>query len=142
MIYYPLSVLMLAEIREIQIISTPEDLPQYQRLLGDGGRFGLNLHYARQPQPNGLAEAFIIGEKFLAGSPACLILGDNIFHGQDFVPKLHHATSRESGATIFGYQVKDPERFGVVAFDSRSSATSIVEKPDMTLSHFALAGLL
>lgn len=141
MIYYPLSVLMLADIREILLISTPEDLPQYQRLLGDGSRFGINLHYARQDRPNGLAEAFIIGEEFLAGSHACLILGDNIFHGQDFVPKLRHATARRKGATIFGYRVKDPERFGVVAFDAAGNATSIVEKPENPLSHYAVTGL-
>lgn len=141
MIYYPLSVLMLAEIREILLISTPADLPQYQRLLGDGSRFGINLQYAIQPEPAGLAQAFIIGEKFLAGSPACLILGDNIFHGQDFVPKLRHATSRTDGATIFGYQVKDPERFGVVEFDDNGNAVSIVEKPAVPLSHYAVTGL-
>lgn len=141
MIYYPLSVLMLAEIRDILLISTPLDLPQYERLLGDGSRFGINIHYARQERPNGLAEAFIIGESFLAGGPACLILGDNIFHGQDFVPKLRHATSHAQGATIFGYQVKDPERFGVVTFDGRGKATSIVEKPEAPLSHYAVTGL-
>lgn len=141
MIYYPLSVLMLAEIREILLISTPEDLPQYERLLGDGSRFGIKLTYAVQPRPEGLAQAFVIGEKFLAGSPCCLILGDNIFHGQDFVPKLRHATSRTDGATIFGYQVKDPERFGVVTFDSCGKAISIVEKPEKPLSHYAVTGL-
>lgn len=141
MIYYPLSVLMLAEIREILLISTPEDLPQYERLLGDGSRFGIHLSYAEQPTPAGLAQAFIIGESFLAGSPACLILGDNVFHGQDFVPKLRHATSRTKGATIFGYQVKDPERFGVVTFDAAGKAISIVEKPAQPLSHYAVTGL-
>lgn len=141
MIYYPLSVLMLAEIREILLISTPEDLPQYERLLGDGSRFGIHLSYAAQPTPDGLAQAFIIGESFLAGSPACLILGDNVFHGQDFVPKLRHATSRAKGATIFGYQVKDPERFGVVTFDAAGKAISIVEKPAQPLSHYAVTGL-
>ncbi len=141
MIYYPLSVLMLAEIREILLISTPDDLPQYERLLGDGSRFGIHLSYAEQPTPAGLAQAFIIGESFLAGSPACLILGDNVFHGQDFVPKLRHATSRTKGATIFGYQVKDPERFGVVTFDAAGKAISIVEKPAQPLSHYAVTGL-
>lgn len=141
MIYYPLSVLMLAEIREILLISTPEDLPQYRRLLGDGDRFGIQLSYAEQPRPEGLAQAFVIGEKFLAGAPVCLILGDNIFHGQDFVPKLRHATARTQGATIFGYQVKDPERFGVVTFDACGNAISIVEKPENPLSHYAVTGL-
>ncbi|MBD5642089.1 MAG: glucose-1-phosphate thymidylyltransferase RfbA [Desulfovibrio sp.] len=141
MIYYPLSVLMLAEIREILLISTPDDLPQYERLLGDGSRFGIDLHYAVQPTPGGLAQAFIIGASFLQGSHSCLILGDNIFHGQDFVPKLRHATSRDCGATIFGYQVKDPERFGVVSFDAKGRAISIVEKPERPLSHYAVTGL-
>lgn len=141
MIYYPLSVLMLAGIREILLISTPEDLPQYERLLGDGSRFGIHLHFAVQPHPEGLAQAFIIGEDFLAGSPCCLILGDNIFHGQDFVPKLQRATANTKGATIFGYQVKDPERFGVVTFDGCGKAISIVEKPEHPLSNYAVTGL-
>lgn len=141
MIYYPLSVLMLADIREILLISTPLDLPQYKHLLGDGSRFGIQLTYAVQPEPEGLAQAFIIGEKFIASSPSCLILGDNIFHGQDFVPKLRNAASRTDGATIFGYQVKDPERFGVVSFDSCGNVVSIVEKPEKPLSHYAVTGL-
>lgn len=141
MIYYPLSVLMLAEIRDVLLISTPDDLPQYKRLLEDGSRFGLRLRYAEQPEPGGLAQAFIIGEKYLAGSPACLILGDNIFHGQDFVPKLRTATARTTGATIFGYRVRDPERFGVVSFDAQGKAVSIVEKPRYPLSHYAVTGL-
>lgn len=141
MIYYPLSVLMLADIRDILLISTPLDLPQYERLLGDGSRFGINLHYAVQPEPAGLAQAFIIGADWLAGSPSCLILGDNIFHGQDFVPKLRRAASCGCGATIFGYQVKDPERFGVVCFDHCGNATSIEEKPEQPRSHYAVTGL-
>jgi len=141
MIYYPLSVLMLADIRDILVISTPVDLPQYQRLLGDGSRFGINLDYAVQPHPGGLAQAFLIGESWLAGAPSCLILGDNIFHGQDFVPKLMRAASHDSGATIFGYQVKDPERFGVVSFDGSGKAVSIVEKPEHPQSHYAVTGL-
>lgn len=141
MIYYPLSVLMLADIRDILLISTPQDLPQYQRLLGDGSRFGVRLAYAAQPRPEGLAQAFIIGESWLAGAPCCLILGDNIFHGQDFVPKLRHATARQKGATIFGYRVKDPERFGVVTFNAQGKPVSIVEKPEAPLSHYAVTGL-
>lgn len=141
MIYYPLSVLMLADIREILLISTPEDLPHYKKLLGDGARFGIHIDYAPQPRPEGLAQAFIIAEKWLSGSHSCLILGDNIFHGQDFVPKLKHATARQKGATIFGYRVKDPERFGVVTFDAQGKAISIVEKPDVPLSHYAVTGL-
>lgn len=141
MIYYPLSVLMLAEIREILLISTPEDLPQYQRLLGDGSRFGIKLDYKIQPNPGGLAQAFILGEEYLADSPVCLILGDNIFHGQDFVPKLRRAVGHDTGATIFGYQVKDPERFGVVTFDNSGKAINIEEKPEKPKSHYAVTGL-
>lgn len=141
MIYYPLSVLMLAGIREILVISTPLDLPQYQRLLGDGSRFGLRLSYAVQPEPAGIAQAFLIGERFLESSPVCLILGDNIFHGQHFTEKLLRAASRRQGATIFGYMVKDPERFGVVSFDDAGKATAIVEKPAKPLSPFAVTGL-
>lgn len=141
MIYYPLSVLMLANIRDILLISTPVDLPQYRRLLGDGSRFGINLNYAEQPEPGGLAQAFIIGAEWLGGAPSCLILGDNIFHGQAFVPKLQRATSHDSGATIFGYQVKDPERFGVVSFDACGKAVSIVEKPENPQSNYAVTGL-
>lgn len=141
MIYYPLSVLMLAEIREILLISTPHDLPQYRRLLGDGANFGINIRYAEQPRPEGIAQAFIIAENFLANSPCCLILGDNIFHGQHFTPKLKHATSHEHGATIFGYLVKDPERFGVVDFDASGRAISIEEKPEHPQSCYAVTGL-
>lgn len=141
MIYYPLSVLMLAGIREILVISTPLDLPQYQRLLGDGSRFGLSLSYAVQPEPAGIAQAFLIGERFLESSPVCLILGDNIFHGQHFTEKLLRAASQRHGATIFGYMVKDPERFGVVSFDDAGKAMAIVEKPTKPLSPFAVTGL-
>ena len=141
MIYYPLSVLMLAGIREILVISTPLDLPQYQRLLGDGSRFGLSLSYAVQPEPAGIAQAFLIGERFLESSPVCLILGDNIFHGQHFTEKLLRAASQRQGATIFGYMVKDPERFGVVSFDDAGKAMAIVEKPAKPLSPFAVTGL-
>ena len=141
MIYYPLSVLMLAGIREILVISTPDDLPQYKRLLGDGSQFGLDLHYAVQPSPDGLAQAFLIGEDFLAGSPSCLILGDNIFHGQHFTEKLLRATSYDSGATVFGYLVKDPERFGVVSFDAEGNVTGIEEKPKQPKSPYAVTGL-
>lgn len=141
MIYYPLSVLMLAGIREILLISTPEDLPQYQRLLGSGEAFGINLNYAIQKRPEGIAQAFIIGEKFLGNSNCCLILGDNIFHGQHFTEKLNRATSREKGATIFGYLVKDPERFGVISFDAADRPIGIVEKPQKPLSPYAVTGL-
>lgn len=141
MIYYPLSVLMLAGIRDILLISTPLDLPQYQRLLGDGSRFGINLRFAVQPKPEGIAQAFLIGEEFLDSSPVCLILGDNIFHGQHFTEKLLRAASFTDGATIFGYLVKDPERFGVVAFDASGKATSIEEKPARPKSPFAVTGL-
>lgn len=141
MIYYPLSVLMLAGIRDILIISTPQDLPQYQRLLGDGSRFGLNLRYSIQPNPGGIAQAFLIDQDFTKNSPLCLILGDNIFHGQHFTEKLLRASAHEEGATIFGYMVKDPERFGVVDFDAEGKATSIEEKPAHPRSPFAVTGL-
>lgn len=141
MIYYPLSVLMLSEIRDILVISTPEDLPQYQRLLKDGSQFGINISYAVQPKPDGIAQAFLIGEKFLAGSHVCLVLGDNIFHGQHFTEKLASARSRPTGATVFGYLVKDPERFGVVEFDKSGKAISIEEKPEHPLSSYAVTGL-
>lgn len=141
MIYYSLSVLMLAGIRDILLISTPVDLPQYQRLLGDGGNFGVNLSYAQQPRPEGIAQAFIIAEKYLAGSSSCLILGDNIFHGQHFTEKLNKATARKKGATIFGYLVKDPERFGVISFDAQGKPVGIVEKPAVPLSPYAVTGL-
>tara|TARA_R110001599_G_scaffold352492_1_gene587536 strand:- start:8711 stop:9583 length:873 start_codon:yes stop_codon:yes gene_type:complete len=141
MIFYPLSVLMLAKIKDILIISTPEDISGYQRLLSDGKQFGLNISYAIQPSPDGLAQAFIIGEKFIGNDSVCLVLGDNIFYGQGFTPKLQAAASRESGATVFGYQVKDPERFGVVEFDENMRALSIEEKPIKPKSNFAVTGL-
>jgi glucose-1-phosphate thymidylyltransferase len=141
MIYYPISVLMLAGIREILVISTPDDLPQYQKLLGDGGQFGVQFSYAEQPSPDGLAQAFIIGEEFIGGDSVCLVLGDNIFHGQHFSEQLKRATARQSGATIFGYMVKDPERFGVVEFDDTGTAISIEEKPEKPKSNYAVTGL-
>ncbi|WP_105665329.1 glucose-1-phosphate thymidylyltransferase RfbA [Cronobacter dublinensis] len=141
MIYYPLSVLMLAGIREVLIITTPEDQSYFQRLLGDGSAFGISLEYAAQPSPDGLAQAFIIGESFLAGGPSCLVLGDNIFFGQGFSPKLRHVAARTDGATVFGYQVMDPERFGVVEFDEDFRAISIEEKPTHPKSRWAVTGL-
>lgn len=141
MIYYPLSVLLLAGIKDILIISTPEDLPNFRKLLGDGAEFGINLSYAEQESPDGLAQAFIIGEEFIGKDSVCLVLGDNIFYGQGFTPKLRQAAARESGATVFGYQVKDPERFGVVEFDEGMRAISIEEKPQQPKSHYAVTGL-
>ncbi|EAR07914.1 glucose-1-phosphate thymidylyltransferase RfbA [Reinekea blandensis] len=141
MIYYPISVLMLAGIREILIISTPEDLPQYQKLLGDGRAFGVQFEYAVQPSPDGLAQAFIIGEEFIGDSNVCLVLGDNIFHGQHFSEMLLKAACQTEGATVFGYLVKDPERFGVVAFNDEGKATSIEEKPKTPKSEYAVTGL-
>lgn len=141
MIYYPISVLMLAGIRDILIISTPEDLPQYQSLLGSGEDFGLRFEYAQQPRPEGLAQAFIIGEQFIGESPVCLVLGDNIFHGQHFSDQLKRASEHASGATVFGYLVKDPERFGVVEFDDAGNAISIEEKPKKPKSTYAVTGL-
>lgn len=141
MIYYPLSVLMLAGIRDILIITTPEDQSSYIRLLGDGTHFGIHLTYAIQPSPDGLAQAFIIGEDFIGSDPVCLILGDNIFYGPDFTPKLRKALTRPSGATIFGYQVKDPENYGVVEFDEEKRVRSLEEKPRKPKSHYAITGL-
>jgi len=141
MIYYPLSVLMLAGIQDILIITTPEDQSGFIRMLGDGEEFGVSLSYAEQPSPEGLAQAFIIGEEFIGDDSVCLILGDNIFWGQGFSPILKRATSRKSGASVFGYQVKDPERFGVVAFDENQKAISLEEKPKNPKSNFAVTGL-
>lgn len=141
MIYYPLSVLMLAGIRDILIITTPEDQANFKRALGTGEQFGINLSYEVQPTPDGLAQAFIIGEEFIGDSNVCLVLGDNIFYGQSFTPKLKQAAQRIDGATVFGYQVKDPERFGVVEFDDNKRAISIEEKPEYPKSHYAVTGL-
>ncbi|QIZ59043.1 glucose-1-phosphate thymidylyltransferase RfbA [Acinetobacter indicus] len=141
MVYYPLSVLMLAGIREVLIISTPEDIDGFKRLLGDGSQFGIQLEYAVQPSPDGLAQAFIIGESFIGDSNVCLVLGDNIFYGQGFSSRLSQAAVRQKGATVFGYQVKDPERFGVVEFDGQKRAVSLEEKPKHPKSHFAVTGL-
>ncbi|MBE94411.1 glucose-1-phosphate thymidylyltransferase RfbA [Marinobacter sp.] len=144
MIYYPLSVLMLAGIRDILIITTSEDEASFKRSLGSGEQFGINLSYAQQPSPDGLAQAFVIGEDFIGDSCVCLVLGDNIFYGQGFTPKLRDAVERieqGQGATVFGYQVKDPERFGVVAFDDNHKAISIEEKPAKPRSHYAVTGL-
>lgn len=141
MIYYPLSVLMLAGIRDILIITTPEDNASFCRLLGDGKDFGINIEYAVQPSPDGLAQAFLIGENFIGNEPVCLVLGDNIFFGQGFSPILRHAATRQEGATIFAYQVKDPERFGVVEFDKSFNVLSVEEKPVQPKSNWAVTGL-
>ena len=141
MVYYPLSVLMLAGISEALVISTPDDIEGFKRLLGDGSQFGMELSYVIQPRPDGLAQAFILGEKFIGQSNVCLVLGDNIFYGQGFTPMLRQAAARQKGATVFGYQVKDPERFGVVEFDEQQRVMSIEEKPKNPKSNFAVTGL-
>ena len=141
MVYYPLSVLMLAGIREVLVISTPDDIDGFKRLLGDGSQFGIELSYAIQPCPDGLAQAFIVGEEFIGTSNVCLVLGDNIFYGPGFTSMLRQAAARQKGATVFGYQVKDPERFGVVEFDEQKRAVSIEEKPKYPKSNFAVTGL-
>jgi len=141
MVYYPISTLMLAGIRDILIITTPEDNDSFKRLLGDGSDYGINLSYATQPSPDGLAQAFIIGEEFIGKDNVCLVLGDNVYYGQSFSKTLKSAASRETGATVFGYQVKDPERFGVVEFDENMKAVSIEEKPERPKSNYAVTGL-
>ncbi len=141
MIYYPLSVLMLAGIREIMIISTPVDLPLFRRLLGDGRQVGLSLHYAEQPKPEGLAQAFLIAKEFIAEHPSCLILGDNLFYGHGLVDNIENAVNNETGATIFAYWVKDPERYGVVLFDREGKVKDIIEKPKSRVSNWAVTGL-
>ena len=141
MIYYPISVLMLAGIKDILIISTPEDMSGYQRLLGDGSHLGVCFEYAIQPSPDGLAQAFIIGERFIGDNNVALVLGDNVFYGQHFTEKLQAAASRDKGATVFGYHVKDPERFGVVDFDADGRVLSIEEKPSVAKSNYAVTGL-
>lgn len=141
MIYYPLSVLLLAKIQEILIISTPEDMPLFKRLLGDGAHLGVKFHYAAQPKPNGLAEAFIIGEEFIGKDPVCLILGDNIFYGSNLSSLLQKAREQKTGASLFGYEVKDPERYGVIEFDQGGKVISIQEKPQFPKSNIAVTGL-
>ncbi|RJG02054.1 glucose-1-phosphate thymidylyltransferase RfbA [Noviherbaspirillum sedimenti] len=141
MVYYPLSTLMLAGIRDILIISTPQDTPRFTQLLGDGSQWGINLQYAVQPSPDGLAQAFIIGDDFIGNSPSALVLGDNIFHGHDFTQLLSSADAQEHGATVFAYHVRDPERYGVVDFDAQGKASSIEEKPLQPKSNYAVTGL-
>ena len=141
MIYYPLSTLMLAGIRDILIISTPQDTPRFEQLLGDGSQWGLNLQYEVQPSPDGLAQAFLIGEKFLDGAPSALVLGDNIYYGHDFQPLLKKADARQGGATVFAYHVQDPERYGVAEFDAAGKVLSLEEKPKQPKSHYAVTGL-
>ena len=141
MIYYPLSVLMLAGIKDILVISTPEDLPNFEKLLGDGKEIGVKLSYKVQPSPDGLAQAFILGEEFIGNDDVCLILGDNIYYGQGFSEKLKRASDQQVGATVFGYYVNDPERFGVVEFDNSGKALSIEEKPEKPKSNYAVTGL-
>ena len=141
MVYYPISTLMLAGIRDILIISTPDDINSFKRLLGDGSAFGVNFSYAVQPSPDGLAQAFLIAEEFIGSDNVCLVLGDNIYYGQSFSKTLKNAAARETGATVFGYMVKDPERFGVVEFDNNMKAISIEEKPAKPKSNYAVTGL-
>lgn len=141
MVYYPLSTLMHAQIRDILLISTPIDIPRYEQLLGDGSRWGMNIQYAIQPSPDGLAQAFLLGEAFLAGAPSCLVLGDNIFHGHDLPLILRSADNRQEGATIFAYHVSDPERYGIAGFDVSGKVTSLEEKPEHPKSNFAITGL-
>ena len=141
MVYYPLSTLMLAGMRDILIISTPQDIPLYERLLGDGSEWGLNLQYAVQPSPDGLAQAFIIGKDFIGNDPSALVLGDNIFYGHDLQPQLEKAMTQDQGATVFAYHVQDPERYGVVSFDKNGRATTLEEKPTIPKSNYAVTGL-
>ena len=141
MVYYPLSTLMLAGMRDILIISTPQDIPLYERLLGDGSEWGLNLQYAVQPSPDGLAQAFIIGKDFIGNDPSALVLGDNIFYGHDLQPQLEKAVTQDQGATVFAYHVQDPERYGVVSFDKNGRATTLEEKPTIPKSNYAVTGL-
>ncbi len=141
MIYYPLTTLMLAGMRDILVISTPQDTPRFQQLLGDGSQWGLNLQYAVQPSPDGLAQAFIIGEQFVGNDPSALVLGDNIYYGHDFQGLLQAADAKTQGATVFAYHVQDPERYGVVAFDAQGKASSIEEKPKVPQSNYAVTGL-
>jgi glucose-1-phosphate thymidylyltransferase len=141
MVYYPLSALMLAGIRDVLVISTPQDTPRFESLLGDGSRWGMNLSYCVQPSPDGLAQAFILGKHFVGGQPSALVLGDNIFHGHDFLELLQSASTRPTGASVFAYHVHDPERYGVVEFDAQRRAVSIEEKPKQPKSHYAVTGL-